>query len=144
MLTDNAFFSGVEAASLVRVLPAFRLATFPPGATLYLRGRAAREVFLILSGSVAIEQHIGSVRTTVATLGPGEFTGEGALLYSPRHPWSAVCCEETQVAVADGNVLLAALMESPALGARDRRAYRKPVTTPQFRDDSGTLRWRRR
>ena len=42
MLTDNAFFSGVEAASLVRVLPAFRLATFPPGATLYVRGRAAR------------------------------------------------------------------------------------------------------
>ena len=42
MLTDNAFFSGVEAASLVRVLPAFRLATFPPGATLYVRGHAAR------------------------------------------------------------------------------------------------------
>ena len=109
MLTDNAFFSGVEAASLVRVLPAFRLATFPPGATLYVRGRAAREVFLILSGSVAIEQHTGSVRTTVATLGPGEFTGESALLESPRHPWSAVCREETQVAVADGDLLLAAL-----------------------------------
>ena len=128
MLTDNAFFSGVEAASLVRVLPAFRLATFPPGATLYVRGRAAREVFLILSGSVAIEQHTGSVRTTVATLGPGEFTGEGALLETlPRHPWSAVCCEETQVAVADGDVLLAALMELPALGVNVARGLHRRV-----------------
>jgi CRP-like cAMP-binding protein len=127
MLTDNAFFSGVEAASLMRVLPAFRLATFPQGATLYLRGRAAREVFLILSGSVAIEQHTGSVCTTVATLGPGEFTGEGALLESPRHPWSAVCCEETQVAVADGDVLLAALTETPALGVNVARGLHRRV-----------------
>jgi CRP/FNR family cyclic AMP-dependent transcriptional regulator len=128
MLTDNAFFSGVEAASLVRVLPAFRLATFPPGATLYVRGRAAREVFLILSGSVAIEQHTGSVRTTVATLGPGEFTGEGALLESlPRHPWSAVCREETQVAVADGDVLLAALTASPAFGVNVARGLHRRV-----------------
>jgi CRP/FNR family cyclic AMP-dependent transcriptional regulator len=128
MLTDNAFFSGVEAASLVRVLPAFRLATFPPGATLYVRGHAAREVFLILSGSVAIEQHSGSVRTTVARLGPGEFTGEGALLETlPRHPWSAVCCEETQVAVADGDVLLAALMELPALGVNVARGLHRRV-----------------
>jgi CRP-like cAMP-binding protein len=128
MLTDNAFFSGVEAASLVRVLPAFRLATFPPGATLYVRGRAAREVFLILSGSVAIEQHTGSVRTTVATLGPGEFTGEGALLETlPRHPWSAVCREETQVAVADGDVLLAALTASPALSVNVARGLHRRV-----------------
>lgn|GEM_PF-5775963 len=128
MLTDNTFFSGVEAASLARVLPAFRLATFPPGATLYVRGRAAREVFLILSGSVAIVQRTGSMRTTVATLGPGEFTGEGALLEPlPQHPWSAVCREETQVAVADGKVLLAALTMSPALGVNVARGLHRRV-----------------
>jgi CRP-like cAMP-binding protein len=127
MLSDNAFFSGVEAASLVRVLPAFRLETFPPGVTLYTRGRAAREVFLILSGSVAIVQRTGSVRTTVAVLGPGEFTGEGALFEPlPRYSWSAVCREETHVAVADGDVLLAALTALPALGVNVARGlYRR-------------------
>ncbi len=127
MLTDNAFFSGVDAASLMRVLPAFRLATFPAGATLYERGGAAHEVFLILNGSVAIVQRTGRERTTVAVLGPGEFTGEGALLEPlPRHPWSAVCREETHVAVADGDVLLAALTALPALGVNVARGlYRR-------------------
>ncbi|HEX3867850.1 MAG TPA: cyclic nucleotide-binding domain-containing protein, partial [Gemmatimonadaceae bacterium] len=104
MLTDNAFFSGVEAASLVRVLPAFRVAVLPAGAVLYRRGRTAQRVFLILSGSVAVEQRTGGLRTTVALLGPGEFTGEGALLQpAARHCWSAVAREETRVAWADGD-----------------------------------------
>jgi len=129
MLTDNAFFSGVEAASLMRVLPAFHRMTFPSGATLYVRGRAAREVFLILSGRVAIVHSLGSVRIMVAVLGPGEFTGEGALLEPrPRHPWSAVCCEETQVAVADGGALLAALTALPALGVNVARGVHRRVT----------------
>jgi CRP-like cAMP-binding protein len=128
MLTDNAFFSGVEAASLMRVLPAFRVTILPPGATLYERGRAANEVFLILSGSVAIVQRTGSVRITVAVLGPGEFTGEGALLEPlPRHPWSAVCREETEVAIADGDVLLAALTALPALGVNVARGLHRRV-----------------
>ncbi|MGA2392882.1 MAG: cyclic nucleotide-binding domain-containing protein [Candidatus Lustribacter sp.] len=128
MLSDNAFFSGVEAASLVRVLPAFRLATFARGALLYRRGGAARRVFLIVSGSVAVVQRSGSVRTTIAVLGPGEFTGEHALLEPPgRHRWSAVCCEETQVAVAEGDELLAALLPLPALGINVARGLHRRV-----------------
>ena len=130
MLTDNAFFSGVEAASLMRVLPAFRLATLllPPRALLYAHGRVARQVFLILSGSVAVVQRSGAVRTTVAMLGPGEFTGEDALLQplAPRR-WSAVACEETRVAFADGEVLLAALLGEPELGLNVARGLHRRV-----------------
>lgn len=128
MLSDNAFFSGVEAASLARVLPAFRLATFPPHALLYRRGGPARQVFLIVSGSVAVVQRTGSVRTTIAVLGPGEFTGEHALLETPaQHRWSAVCREETRVAVADGDELLAALLPLPALGVNVARGLHRRV-----------------
>jgi voltage-gated potassium channel len=128
VLSDNAFFSGVEAASLVRVLPAFRLATVPPRALLYRRGAPARHVFLIVSGSVAVEQRTGSVRTMIAVLGPGEFTGEHALLEpSTRHRWSAVCREETRVAVAEGDALLAALLPLPALGVNVARGLHRRV-----------------
>lgn len=128
MLSDNAFFSGVEAASLLRVLPAFRLATLPPRALLYRRGLPARQVFLIVSGSVAVVQRTGNVRTTIAVLGPGEFTGEHALLDPhARHPWSAVCREETHVAVADGDELLAALLPLPALGVNVARGLHRRV-----------------
>lgn len=128
MLSDNAFFSGVDAASLIGVLPAFRLATLPPNTLLYASGRPARQVFLIVSGSVAVVQRTGGVRTTVAMLGPGEFTGERALLQpASRHPWSAVCCEETRVAFADGDVLLAALTALPALGVNVARGLHRRV-----------------
>jgi CRP-like cAMP-binding protein len=128
MLSDNAFFSGVDAASLVRVLPAFRFATLPRSALLYGRGSIARHVFLIVSGSVAIVQRSGEARTTIATLGAGEFTGERALLQpAARYPWSAVCCEETRFAFADGDVLLAALTALPALGINVARGLHRRV-----------------
>lgn len=128
MLSDNAFFSGVEATSLMRVLPAFRTATLPPNALLYGRGRIARQVFLILSGTVAVEQRSGDVLTTLALLGPGEFTGERALLQpATPHPWSAVCREETRVAYADADVLLAALTALPALGVNVARGLHRRV-----------------
>ena len=137
MLSNNAFFSGVEAASLVRVLPAFRVATFPPHAVLYGRGRPAHELFLILRGSVAVVQRTGHVRTTIAVLGPGEFTGERALLLpATLHPWSAVCCEETVVAVAEGVALLGALTALPALGVNVARGLHRRVLDATFAIDA--------
>jgi CRP-like cAMP-binding protein len=128
MLSDNAFFSGVEAASLVRVLPAFRFVTVPPNALLYARGRIARHVFLIVSGSVAVVQRTDDVCTRLALLGPGEFTGERALVHPlTPHLWSAVCCEDTHVAVADGDALLAALTALPALGVNVARGVHRRV-----------------
>jgi len=128
VLRDNALFSGVDGASLARVLPAFRLVTVPADTSLYLRGRIARRVFLIVSGSVAVVAQTGDVRTTVAVLGPGEFTGERALLHPAAcHVWSAVCREETRIAFADGDALLAALAAFPALGVNVARALHRRV-----------------
>lgn len=129
MLTDNAFFSGIEATSLASVLRAFRVVTLPANALLYGRGRDARQLYLIVSGSVAVEQRTGDTRTTLALLGPGEFTGEGALLQpDARHPWSAVCREETRVAVAEADDLLAALTALPALAINVARALHRRLT----------------
>ena len=128
MLRDNALFSGVEGPSLASVLSVFRLATLPAHTPLYVRGSVARRVFLIVSGSVAVTQRTREHDTTVTVLGPGEFTGERALLQpAPRHLWSAVCREETRVAVAEGDALLAALTAMPALGVNVARALHRRV-----------------
>jgi CRP-like cAMP-binding protein len=127
-LHDNAFFSGVDRASLLRVAPLFRVATFPAETLLFVRGRVARRVFLIVSGSVAVVQNTGDVRTTIALLGPGEFTGERALLRPPlRHLWSALCLEETRVGFADGETLLAASFVLPEIGVNVARALHRRV-----------------
>jgi CRP-like cAMP-binding protein len=128
VLRDNAFFSGVEGASLARVLAVFRLATVPAGTPLYLSGCLARRVFLIVSGSVAVTQRSGDVDTTVTVLGPGEFTGERALLDpATRHVWSAMCCEESHIAFADGDLVLAALTAFPAIGVNVAAALHRRV-----------------
>lgn len=128
MLRDNAFFSGVEGASLARVLPVFSLITVPAGTPLYVSGCLARRVFLILSGSVAVTQRSGDVDTTVTVLGPGEFTGERALLDpAARQLWSAMCCEESRIAFADGDLVLAALTAFPAIGVNVAAALHRRV-----------------
>jgi len=128
VLRDNALFSGVHGPSLASVLSVFCLVTVPAHARLFERGDVARRVFLIVSGSVAVTQRTGDLDTIVTVLGPGEFTGERALLQpAPRHLWSAVCCEETRVAVAEGEALLAALAAMPALGVNVARALHRRV-----------------
>jgi voltage-gated potassium channel len=125
-LADNALFSGVAAAELVRVLPAFRVQTVPRGTVLYDRGRPASHVFLVMSGSVAVIQRTGDVDTTVAVLGAGEFTGERALLQpATEHAWTAVCCEETRIAVAAGEALFAAIGTFPAIGVNVARGVHR-------------------
>jgi CRP-like cAMP-binding protein len=128
MLRDNALFSGVEGASLARVLAVFRMATVPEGTPLYVSGQVATRVYAIVAGSVAITQRTGAVETVVTVLGPGEFTGERALLDpQTRHLWSAVCCEETRIASAGADELLAALTAFPALGVNVAAALHRRV-----------------
>jgi CRP-like cAMP-binding protein len=127
-LSGNALFSGVAPASLLRVVPQLRVATLPADTLLYVRGRVARRVFLIVSGSVAVVQNTGDVRTTIALLGAGEFTGERALLRPAiRHLWSAICVEETRVGFADGDTLLAASLALPEIGVNVARALHRRV-----------------
>jgi CRP-like cAMP-binding protein len=127
-LADNALFSGVAAAALVRVLPAFRLATVPRGTVLYARGRPASHVFLVVSGSVAVTQRTAGVEMTVALLGAGEFTGECALLQpETEHAWTAVCCEESRIAFASGDELFAAIGALPAIGVNVARGVHRRV-----------------
>lgn len=127
-MRDNAFFTGLDAQALMRVLPVFQLATFPAGTELYARGAIARRVFLVVRGRVAAVQRTAGVQTTVAVLERGEFTGERALLDPPeRHAWTAVCLEETQIAYADGDALLAALVTLPAIAVNVARALHRRV-----------------
>jgi CRP-like cAMP-binding protein len=127
-LAGNALFSGVAAAALVRVLPAFRVATVPRGTVLYARGRPARHVFLVISGSVAIMQRSAGVETTLARLGAGEFTGECALLQpATEHAWTAICCEESRIAFAASEEVFAAIGASPAIGVNVARGVHRRV-----------------
>jgi CRP-like cAMP-binding protein len=128
MLRDNALFSGVEGASLARALSVFRTVTVPADTPLYVSGQRATHLYLIDAGSVAVTQRTGGVETVVTVLGPGEFTGERALLDPrTRHLWSAVCSEESRIAFAVGDDVLAALTAFPTLGVNVAAALHRRV-----------------
>lgn len=53
---------------------------FAPGATLFREGETGQEMFVIQAGQVRISKRIANGDKVLATLGPGEFLGEMALL----------------------------------------------------------------
>ncbi len=113
----NALLRGLADAPLLALIATFRVVTLPRETLLYVRGQRAQRVFLILHGSVALVRRTGPVRTPIAVLADGTFSGEGALL-TPRvrHPWTASCLDETRIAFADGAALRAAIATLPSVG----------------------------
>jgi CRP-like cAMP-binding protein len=127
-LRTNALFAGIDLGALPRVLALFRVATLPAQTRLYVRGRSARSIFLIVSGSVSVVQNTGDVRTRIALLGPGEFTGERAVLRPVvRHLWSAICSAETRVGFVDSAALLDVAHAIPAIGVNVASALHRRV-----------------
>jgi len=58
---------------------------FAPGAVLFREGEVGSEMFVIQSGQVSISKRVANFDKVLATLGPGEFVGEMAILNSkPR------------------------------------------------------------
>lgn len=53
---------------------------YPPGAVLFREGETGEEMYVVQAGEVRISKRVGNGERVLATLGPGEFLGEMALL----------------------------------------------------------------
>src|SRR5437773_1238057 len=59
---------------------------FPKGTVLFSEGQPGKEMFVLQSGKVAISKKVRDVEKVLATLGPGEFFGEMAIISNkPRN-----------------------------------------------------------
>jgi len=65
-----------------------------PGAILFREGEAGEEMFVIQAGRVRISKLVGSDDRVLATLGPGEFLGEMAILNAKPRTATAVVTED--------------------------------------------------
>lgn len=75
-LTDSPLFAGVEAAEVRSALDSFDEARFPSGRRVVLEGLRGSDFFLIVAGAASV---LADGRR-LATLGPGDFFGEMAIL----------------------------------------------------------------
>ena len=84
-------FSTSSARDLRTIRKALEEVTVPPGRLLCEQGTIGREFFLILSGQASVKRN----NRKVATLGPGQYFGELALL--DRRPRSASVTSDTEM-----------------------------------------------
>jgi CRP/FNR family transcriptional regulator, cyclic AMP receptor protein len=110
-LANVRMFSALSKKELNMVSRAADVVTVKPGTELVTEGSTGHEFFLILSGGATVRR--GGRK--VATLGPGDYFGELALL--DRGPRSAtiIAEDELEVAVIGQREFMAVLDQVPAL-----------------------------
>lgn len=111
------FFPEFSGELCMKVFPRSGLNAFAEGERLLEQGEGGRDLFLLLSGRVAIVQSFGSAAAELASLGPGVVVGEVALLRDGVRTASAVAMEATsafRLAFEDVGYIL---KNNPALAA---------------------------
>ncbi|MBI3181306.1 MAG: Crp/Fnr family transcriptional regulator [Myxococcales bacterium] len=74
---------------------------FPKGTVLFREGEPGKEMFVLQSGKVAICKQVRDVEKVLATLGPGEFFGEMALISNKPRNATAQVSEDARLLVID-------------------------------------------
>lgn len=97
LLANVPLFSLCSKRELQSVAKKAEQVTAPQGATLVVEGAAGSEFFVIIDGMARVERH----GRQVATLGPGGFFGDLALL--DRAPRNASVIAETKLELAKLN-----------------------------------------
>lgn len=96
MLRKVEFFSPLTVGQLDQVLPQVLLHAYSPGETVFEQGDAGDAFYIVYKGSVEVRlRRMLVLSKTVATLGPGDFFGEIALISDEPRNASVVCKEPT-------------------------------------------------
>jgi CRP-like cAMP-binding protein len=74
---------------------------FPKGHVLFKEGDSGKEMFVLQSGKVAISKRVRDIEKVLATLGPGEFFGEMAIISNKPRNASATVAEDAKLLVID-------------------------------------------
>src|ERR687892_521061 len=74
---------------------------FPKGTVLFRDGDPGKEMFVLQSGKVAISKKVREVEKVLATLGPGEFFGEMAIISNKPRNATATVSQDARVLVID-------------------------------------------
>ena len=74
---------------------------FSKGTVLFREGEPGKEMFVLQSGKVAISKRVRELEKVLATLGPGEFFGEMAIISNKPRNATAVVEENARLLVID-------------------------------------------
>lgn len=144
-LRDVRFLHDLDNEHLMQIANVTRMRDVPAGEVLFREGDVPHDVFLVVSGSVALDihTHSGSSRRIMA-VGPGEILGWSALLEQTQMTATATTMVPSKVAEINTRELLAICKHNPRFGYELLRrtslalAARLSATRLQLLDTFGT------
>ena len=101
LINTVRLFAGFEPAEARAFLAACKLETHDVGKRLIHQGETSYELYVMLSGEVAVKRQSGDGETELARLGPGDTFGELALLDFGSRSASVDVLSETRVFVTE-------------------------------------------
>ncbi|MDA8132881.1 MAG: cyclic nucleotide-binding domain-containing protein [Elusimicrobia bacterium] len=117
-LKGISLFEGISKRNLIHVLESLQERTYLKGETIFAQGDIGRALFIVFSGKIALARldPVTQKTETIATVNPGEFFGEMALLEEMPRTATAIAAEETKVFMLFKIKLDSLLFARPKIG----------------------------
>jgi len=107
-------FRGLSEEQTRRLAGMFEILAFDKGETVFSRGEPSEQMYIVLSGTLAI--HIDGAASPVGLVGPGECLGEVALLSEAVHSATAVAMEAVETGALTRAGLVELVRQRPDIG----------------------------
>jgi CRP-like cAMP-binding protein len=91
---------------------------FPRGTVLFREGEPGKEMYVLQAGRVAISKKVRDVEKVLATLGPGEFFGEMAIISNKPRNASAIVADDAKLLVIDPKTFEAMIRGNSEIAVR--------------------------
>jgi CRP-like cAMP-binding protein len=141
-LRNVPLFSACTRTELRILARQFQQNEVPAGASLCREGEDADAFYVILSGEATVSKQVHGKPTHIATLGPGSWFGELALLDPSPRSASVSADDPMVIAVLGKRAFRAVLRDVPALSDRLLATLARRVrdSTPTAADDHSVVR----
>jgi len=115
-LREVRFLHDIDNEHLMRIAEMTRLRDVPEGQIIFRQGDVPQDVFLVVSGNVALDIQVDGGQKRIMSVGPGEILGWSALLEQTQMTATATTLAPTCVAEINTKQLLAICRHNPRFG----------------------------
>ena len=144
-LSEVGFLRGIDQQYLEQIAEVAKMVTFPEGTVVFREGAPASKLYLVVSGSVALDVSTsGAGPKRIVTVGEGELLGWSPVLEQSRLTATARTLCPTEAIEVSGGQILTLCTHNPQFGYEFMRraaltlAQRLTATRLQLLDVFGT------
>jgi CRP-like cAMP-binding protein len=117
-LKEVPLFAGCSRGDLKLVARHTAQVDVPTDTVIVKEGERGDSFYIVMAGEATVRRKSGRINRKVATLGPGGYFGELALLYPAPRNASVIATQESTLAAIDVRVFRALLRDVPAMSEK--------------------------